>query len=345
MPDVIVAGAGMAGLAAAAHARERGASVLLLEKLARPGGAMRLSSGVIWRHSRFADFRAECPEGDPTLQRLIHERLDAELEWLEALGAPVIERATDNPRTTGWRFDVEGLTAALTEAAGAPRTLAALRQRPPDGTPVVLATGGFAASRSMLALHVTPEAEHVLIRTAPGATGDGLRLGLDAGATLGPGLDQVYARLMPAARVAPRDFVAAAQLYAREAVVTNASGQRFHAREWSEIDVAQWAVRQRHARVWLQVPRAKLHGHVEEMVATAERLGAPVQRSAAGVVVECVAGVTATLGGLQIDEHARAAPGVYAVGHDAGGIATGGYASGLAAALVLGRVAAESALR
>jgi succinate dehydrogenase/fumarate reductase flavoprotein subunit len=58
-----------------------------------------------------------------------------------------------------------------------------------------------------------------------------------------------------------------------------------------------------------------------------------------------VAGVTATLGGLQIDEHARAAPGVYAVGHDAGGIATGGYASGLAAALVLGRVAAESALR
>jgi len=339
-----VAGAGMAGLAAAAHARERGASVLVLEKLARPGGAMRLSSGVIWRHSRFEDFRAECPDGDPVLQRLIHERLDDHLAWLEELGAPVTERATENPRTTGWRFDPEGLTNALARAAGGVRTLAALRQRPDDGTRVILATGGFAASRVMLARHVTPEAEHVLIRTAPGATGDGLRLGLQAGGSLGPGLDQVYARLMPAAPVAPQDFVSAAQLYARDAVVTNAAGERFDAQAWSEIDVAQWAARQRHARVWLQVQRGKLDGDVGEMVATAQRLGAPVQRSAAGVVVECVAGVTTTLGGLQIDADALVAPGVFAAGHDAGGVATGGYASGLAAALVLGRVAAESAL-
>ena len=339
-----MAGAGMAGLAAAAHARERGASVLVLEKLARPGGAMRLSSGVIWRHSRFEDFRAECPDGDPVLQRLIHERLDDHLAWLEELGAPVTERATENPRTTGWRFDPAGLTNALARAAGGVRTLAALRQRPDDGTRVILATGGFAASRVMLARHVTPEAEHVLIRTAPGATGDGLRLGLQAGGTLGPGLDQVYARLMPAAPVAPQDFVSAAQLYARDAVVTNAAGERFDAQAWSEIDVAQWAARQRHARVWLQVQRGKLDGDVGEMVATAQRLGAPVQRGAAGVVVECVAGVTTTLGGLQIDADALVAPGVFAAGHDAGGVATGGYASGLAAALVLGRVAAESAL-
>ena len=339
-----MAGAGMAGLAAAAHARERGASVLVLEKLARPGGAMRLSSGVIWRHSRFEDFRAECPDGDPVLQRLIHERLDDHLAWLEELGAPVTKRATENPRTTGWRFDPAGLTNALARAAGGVRTLAALRQRPDDGTRVILATGGFAASRVMLARHVTPEAEHVLIRTAPGATGDGLRLGLQAGGTLGPGLDQVYARLMPAAPVAPQDFVSAAQLYARDAVVTNAAGERFDAQAWSEIDVAQWAARQRHARVWLQVQRGKLDGDVGEMVATAQRLGAPVQRSAAGVVVECVAGVTTTLGGLQIDADALVAPGVFAAGHDAGGVATGGYSSGLAAALVLGRVAAESAL-
>ena len=37
-------------------------------------------------------------------------------------------------------------------------------------------------------------------------------------------------------------------------------------------------------------------------------------------------------------------PGVYAAGGDVGGIATGGYASGLAAALVLGRIAAETAV-
>jgi len=344
MPEVIVAGAGMAGLAAAAHARERGADVLLLEKLTRPGGSMRLSSGVIWRHARFEDFRAECPDGDPALQRLVHDRLDADLAWLEGLGGRVTERATGNPRTTGWRFDTDTLTDALTRAAGPPRTLAALRELPADGTPVVLATGGFAASRAMLALHVTPEAEHVLIRAAPGATGDGLRIGLAAGATLGPGMDQVYARLMPAGRVVAKDFVSGAQLYAREGVAANAAGERFETRAWSEIDVAQWAARQRRARVWLQVPRDRLDGAAGAMVAAAERLGAPVRRSATGVVVECVAGVTTTLGGLRIDASAQAAPGVYAAGHDAGGIATGGYASGLAAALVLGRIAAGSAL-
>jgi fumarate reductase flavoprotein subunit len=50
------------------------------------------------------------------------------------------------------------------------------------------------------------------------------------------------------------------------------------------------------------------------------------------------------LGGIEVDRSARAADGVYAAGSDVGGIATGGYASGLAAALVLGRVAAATAL-
>jgi fumarate reductase flavoprotein subunit len=53
--------------------------------------------------------------------------------------------------------------------------------------------------------------------------------------------------------------------------------------------------------------------------------------------------VTHTLGGLRIDSRARVegVDGIYAAGVDAGGIALGGYASGLAQALVLGLVAAE----
>jgi succinate dehydrogenase/fumarate reductase flavoprotein subunit len=61
--------------------------------------------------------------------------------------------------------------------------------------------------------------------------------------------------------------------------------------------------------------------------------------------VEVAAAITTTLGGLRIDGSARAAPGVFAAGADAGGISTGGYSSGLAAALVFGRLAAETALR
>jgi succinate dehydrogenase/fumarate reductase flavoprotein subunit len=38
-------------------------------------------------------------------------------------------------------------------------------------------------------------------------------------------------------------------------------------------------------------------------------------------------------------------PGLYAAGVEVGGVSVGGYTSGLASALVFGRVAAESALR
>ena len=82
-PDLVVAGAGMAGLAAAAHARELGARVLHLEKGAAPGGAMRFSSGVLWRHADWDEFRRECPDGVEALQRALFERLDADLDWLE----------------------------------------------------------------------------------------------------------------------------------------------------------------------------------------------------------------------------------------------------------------------
>src|SRR3954451_8006751 len=120
MPDVIVAGAGMAGLAAAAEARRLRADPLVVEKLPRAGGAMRLSSGVVWRPREFERFRDEGAEGDERLQRLLFERLDADLDWLESLGAPVVERDTGNPLTTGTRFDPEGLTEMLLHAAGGP---------------------------------------------------------------------------------------------------------------------------------------------------------------------------------------------------------------------------------
>ena len=53
------------------------------------------------------------PGGDPALQRVIVERLDEAIEWLESLGAPVVEHETGNPRTVGKRFDPAGLTETL----------------------------------------------------------------------------------------------------------------------------------------------------------------------------------------------------------------------------------------
>ena len=215
----------------------------------------------------------------------------------------------------------------------------------------MLATGGFQADRELVRRHVTPEGGSMLLRATPWSTGDGLRLGLEAGAATSAGLDEFYGRNMPAppARIEERDFVRLAQLYARHATVRNRDGEVFETRTWSEIDAVQWTARQPGARACYAVGEGALAERVRErtvgeMVDLARAAGAPVERRDGEVVVEVAAAITTTLGGLRIDEHAQAAPGVFACGADAGGIATGGYASGLAAALVFGRIAADAAL-
>src|SRR6476619_6680680 len=103
----------MAGLVCAARARELGLRPVLLERGTRPGGSMLLSSCGIWRHREWGDFRSECPGGDEHLQRLIWERLDEALGWLESFCAVTDRRNTENPRTTGRRFDPRALTKLL----------------------------------------------------------------------------------------------------------------------------------------------------------------------------------------------------------------------------------------
>jgi len=378
---VIVAGAGMGGLVAAARARELGGRVVVLEKGDRPGGSMLLSSGVVWRYGSLEEFRAQCPGGDPALQRQVVGRLDEALFWLEGLGAPVVARETGNPLTVGWRFEPRGLTEALTRAAGEVRLGTPLLDPGPGPTPapVVLATGGFQGDPELVGRYVTPEARRLLLRANSWSAGDGLRFGLACGAALTDGMDEFYGRNMPAppAAVDERGFVELAQLYGRFALVVNERGESF-AREpasWSEIELVQATARQPGARAWYVVDVRALEERVRErtvggMVAAAERAGATVRqaqtleglglgplpaspklRRPPFTAVHVAPGITHTIGGLRIDERARVlradgspVPGLYACGVDAGGFSTGGYASGLAAALVFGLIAAESAV-
>src|SRR5258708_34973055 len=129
----------MAGLVCAARARELGLEPRLIEKGTRAGGSMLLSSCVLWRHREWDDFRAECPGGDPELQRLIWERLDDSLDWLISLGAEPVWQDTENPLTTGKRFDPRALTRLLAREVELETPLPARAQ-----PPLVLATGGVA---------------------------------------------------------------------------------------------------------------------------------------------------------------------------------------------------------
>src|SRR5947209_17085048 len=135
---MLIAGAGMAGLVCAARARELGLRPRLIEKGSRAGGSMLLSSCVVWRHLDFGAFRAECPGGGEQLQRLIFDRLDDALAWLVSLGAEPTWDDTENPRTTGKRFDPRALTSLLA------RDVELDTQLPDDvDVPLVLCCGGF----------------------------------------------------------------------------------------------------------------------------------------------------------------------------------------------------------
>ena len=354
MTDLIVAGAGMAGLVAAARARELGASVRVLEKASRIGGSMRLSSGVIWRYSDFDSFRRECPDGDVDLQRVIHEQLDKELDWLQSMGAVVTDPSTGNPLTVGRRFDTRSLIQSLARDLdiGLNTRLASVPE-----APCILATGGFQADEWLVREWIS--AEPLLLRSNPGSAGDGLRIGLAAGGVYSAGMDQFYGRAMPAvSSLDVSEWVEAAQLYAKHAVaIENSAGWAYPGEvDWSELRVVQWVARQPGGRAWFVVPAEALdaptrYGTVGEQIERARRLGASVERRDKGVAVEVAAAITQTLGGLRVDVDGRVlrgdgtvVDGLWAAGGDVGGVATGGYMSNLAAALVIGKRAADSAV-
>jgi succinate dehydrogenase/fumarate reductase flavoprotein subunit len=347
---ILVAGAGMAGLVAAARLRELGHRVVVREKGTRIGGSMLLSSCVVWRHRRWEDFRRECPGGDERLQRVVWERLDDAIAWLQSRGAPVVWDETGNPQTVGKRFDPKGVAEALAgdvelQADGCN-----------DGV-TILCTGGFAASSDLVTRYIKPAAS-LRLRANPWSEGDGLCFGLDRGASLTPGMDEFYGRNMPDAPWDESQLVSQSQLYARFARIFDEDGVEFFDRNdvtWSETNVVQTTAHRRDARAFYLLDAEALDRRVrdrtvaemveaapaEARVAIADLPFDPPEGTAAAVRV--IASITHTIGGLQVDERARVigADGLWAAGVDAGGVATGGYASGLAQALVQGLVAAE----
>jgi succinate dehydrogenase/fumarate reductase flavoprotein subunit len=341
----------MAGLSAAGRARELGATPLVHEKGTRPGGSMLLSSCVIWRFREWDDFRAECPTGDEVLQRVVWERLDDGIAWLESLGAPVVAHETGNPRTVGKRFDPQGLTDTLIRAAGD------VRLGKPAAEPTILATGGFQGNEELVAEHIHPGGS-LRLRANPWSSGDGMRHALERGGELSLGLEEFYGRNMPDADFSEEQFVPLAQLYGRAARVYNERGEEFFEGEvsWSENDLVQATAQQPGARAWYVLDDAALDQPVRDrkvadLVALAPTRVDPAELpfpapAGARVAVRVSPGITHTIGGLRIDEQARVVgtDGLYAAGADVGGISSGGYTSGLAAALVFGRVAAESSL-
>lgn len=137
--DVIVAGSGAAGTCAAIEAKLAGASVLILESLAVPGGSSSLSGGVIYAGGGTSLQRAlkveDSPEamfsfltraGSPNPPRekiqLYCEQSPAHFDWLVAQGIPYTEKLTV---AKGLPMGDESLYYSGTELAWPARDLAA----------------------------------------------------------------------------------------------------------------------------------------------------------------------------------------------------------------------------
>ena len=196
--------------------------------------------------------------------------------------------------------------------------------------PVLLATGGFPRRLA--------RERGLLLRANPWSDGDGLDFAAARGAATTPGMEEFYGRVMPAppARIREEDFVPLAQLYGREARVFTDDWREITPAHvaWHENDLAQLIG----PRAWYVVDEPN------ERVEAARAAGATVEQRDEGLAVHVAAAVTHTIGGLRVDTEARVtgANGLWAAGVDVGGVANGGYASGLAQALVLGLAAAES---
>jgi hypothetical protein len=436
--DVAVIGAGMSGLAAALAAVQRGARVAVLEGSDVAGGNARLAAGMFLGARNVEDLHAYIPDGDIALQRLVVADYDASVAWLESLGlaiGPDIHRGDfrrARPMGMGRPGAREPFMERLAECAIERGVDLRLRCRVDavarsgagyavqcDGGPpilaraVVIATGGFAGGRPALERYLGPMASHLMLRTRPGATGDGLRLAQHLGAATKGDMTAFYGHTVPDCPLDPSDWQPITPYFARLGILVNRDGRRFVDESPSLLEELnpQAGFRQPGGKYWLLFderirlgdgPAADPMLHKPDWLEHARAVRAPLIEAAsiealcAGLAREgvnamaltgetdrynaecragegerllpprsrnpiplerppfyalrCVAGITATCGGIAIDDQCRVLDrdqrpigGLFAAGVDAGGVYGRTYCGFLVWSLISGRRAGTAA--
>ena len=225
--DVVVIGSGAAGMSAALEAAEAGASVIVLEKLPRNGGATRTSSAMLVvggsrlqeeaqiedSVQNLKDYWRERGEGniDEETTDFVADHANEALEWLCDMGVDyaggmilfsgtatvarahmpalsgiemmdhMVEKALDlgvalymdTPAVSLVQDESGAVTGVKAEKDGAEATVHAKA--------VVIATGGYGWNEELLQQY-SPNAAGAWPVTAPGKTGDGLLMAMEAGA-------------------------------------------------------------------------------------------------------------------------------------------------------------------
>lgn len=254
--DLLVIGAGIAGMSAAAYAARQGATVVVVEKAAEPGGSAVLSGGGLWTATSYEAYHQLDPLSDDGLIRLLIGGFAEGARFVESLGVeiapPMPIDAIQGYPSAARVFDnlgyIQRCQSAVQDAGGwvvtgadTQRLLveegrvvgAAVADR--DGEAIVrapwtvLATGGFQGSEELCRTLIGEHAAGLPLRANPNSDGAGLRLARAVGAAM-RGSEFFYGHLVPSplpADFGPADFLRLAQIYSPQAILFDRSGRRF----------------------------------------------------------------------------------------------------------------------
>jgi succinate dehydrogenase/fumarate reductase flavoprotein subunit len=310
--DLLVLGGGMAGLAAATRVAEMGGSVIVAEKGPRLGGSATLSAGILWTAPDSETMRRVVPGGDPALGTALAEGFEAAVEWIRSFGVFVSERWESQMGFGSavhvdvaalfekWRDRIERSGRIMLDTAGrrllvdgAGRVRGA-EVSSPSGTvelqagAVLLATGGFQGNPDLRAGFIGGPAGSMLVRSNPWSTGDGFRLGRQAGAATSRCLGAFYGHLVPSPLPgwSEQQFLSLTQYYSHNALLVNRDGRRFTDESLGDEVSNQATLHQPGARAVLLCDHAVRvryaaeapypHGQVIDRIAAARAAGARV---------------------------------------------------------------------
>lgn len=220
--DVLVIGGGMSGMTAAATVASQGTNVVVIEIAKDLGGSALISQGYVSIPPSLSAFLADDAQGDVEKYRVLAADLPAAFRWVASLDvwlSPPLHGILGY--CAGHQIDVPGYLGAaqrIIEGAGGVvvRNTVTERLLVEDGAvagaycrdqesdtkivvrakSTVIATGGFQASDAARRRYL-PKSKQFVTRSNPHSVGDGLRLAIEAGASLSPEMHGFYGHLMP----------------------------------------------------------------------------------------------------------------------------------------------------
>lgn len=246
--DVVILGAGMAGMSAAARAAEAGARVVVLERAPTIGGSAVFSHGNVWTVANAAQLETEDPGEYRRHATGIVVDFESATDWLCRFGGAVGSRKYDSERK-GQRFDIPltflRMAQRIQSAGGGLITSAEVEEvvsttsgfqiKVLGGSPgmrlvakaLVIATGGRQADQGVRN-ELAPGAS-AMLRGNPYSDGAGIRHAMSLGAAVNFANRGFYGHLVPS-RIEPLlglDLLALTLYHSAQSILLDRSGERF----------------------------------------------------------------------------------------------------------------------